>query len=275
LQLPELSLTALGFTEFESRLYFALLRQSPLSGYRLAQIVGKAPTNTYQALKSLRQKGALLVTENEGEATTYFPVPPDELIAVLTRVFESRRDYASRVLKDAHVSTPTEQVFQLHTGAQTLERAQSMLDTACEIVLFDLFPEVYARLNKNIEAARERGVKVVGITYDGAYASDYTLFNEETAPFISQMWPGLGAILIADGAQKLVAQLSRDMDSVLNGIWSDSPFLSCAHHGALSAEIRWVAMRQGGADRLKDISLMASRPPGFRRAQQQTHHGAM
>ena len=54
----EMALTSFGFTDSESRLYCELLRNGPSSGYRIAQIVGKAPANAYQSLRSLAQKGA-------------------------------------------------------------------------------------------------------------------------------------------------------------------------------------------------------------------------
>ncbi len=261
---PELALTTLGFTELEARLYFELLRDAPNSGYRLAQKVGKAPTNIYQALKSLAQKGAVIGSESDGDATTWRPVSPGELIAMLDRNFADRRSTALRLLEEAHVPARGELVFQLRSASQVLARARTMLDMAKEIVLFDLFPQIYAHLQPHIDATRRRGVRVVGITYDPDQACDHTLYNAESAASLVDHWPGLGMILIADGEQELIAQISHDMTELLNGVWSDSAFLSCAYHSALAAEIRWLDAQRGPGDRLKSISLLGCRPPGLR-----------
>src|SRR4051794_36879141 len=62
-------LLGFGYTELESRLYCDLLRHGPAGGYRLAQRIGKAAANVYQALKSMERKGAIGRSEGLGEAT--------------------------------------------------------------------------------------------------------------------------------------------------------------------------------------------------------------
>lgn len=53
-------LTGLGFTQADAEVYVALLRESPATGYRIATVLGKATANTYKALRSLTDKGAVL-----------------------------------------------------------------------------------------------------------------------------------------------------------------------------------------------------------------------
>src|SRR5215213_5890268 len=93
---PEQALAGFGFTDLEARLYCALLREAPASGYRLAKLVGKAPANTYQALDSLARKGAVMV--DEGASRTFRPVPSDELLALLRLGFEARSKDAATAL---------------------------------------------------------------------------------------------------------------------------------------------------------------------------------
>lgn len=261
---PETALAAMGFTNLESRLYFELVCQSPLTGYRLSRIVGKAPANTYQALKSLAQKGAVIVSDEIGEATAYYCVPPAELLASLEQAFETKRNAALDALNGLHKPAPEEHIYQLQTVAQVFDRARNMFETAKEIVLFDFFPGIYEMFEDNILAARERGVTVAGITYDRAHASLTTPYNGEVVSVLADLWPGLGLIVVADGAQELIAQISKDKQSLLNGVWSDSVFLSCTYHSALAAEIRLTAMRLDPSDPLKILSLMRARPPGLR-----------
>lgn len=261
---PDTALMPLGFTELESRLYHELLKQSPLTGYRLAQLVAKAPANTYQALNSLAQKGAVIVSEGLGEAKTYRPVAPQELMAGLDQSFQSRRELALKSLEEMERPAQEEHVYQLQTVPQVLERARAMFTEAREIILFDLFPGVYEMLSDSIDAARARGILVAGVTYDAAHASPTTPYNEEGASVLANMWPGLGLIVIVDGTQQLMAQISRDKTALMNGIWSDSPFLSATYHSALAAEIRLTAMRQDPSDPLRNISLFRAKPPGLR-----------
>lgn len=261
---PTVALAALGFTDLEARLYCELLRQSPLTGYKLAQIVAKAPANTYQALNTLSQKGAVIVSEGSGETKTYSPVPARELVASLAQSFEARREAALDALTGLQQPASEERVYQLQTASQALERARGMFDSAKEIVLFDFFPEIYEMMEPTIRHARERGIVVAGITYQQSHDSPMTPCNQEAESVISRLWPGLGLIVVADAAQQLMAQISKDKQRLLNGVWSDSAFLSATYHSALAAEIRLTAMRRDASDPLGSISLFSAKPPGLR-----------
>ena len=78
---PVAALLDLGFTKTEARVFCELTRLGPSTGYRLAKAVGKATANTYAALETLAQKGAVLI--DEGESRAWRAVPAAELIAAL------------------------------------------------------------------------------------------------------------------------------------------------------------------------------------------------
>lgn len=52
-----LDLKQLGFTEYEARVYFQLLLQSPATAYEVAKASGVPRPNTYNALEALSQRG--------------------------------------------------------------------------------------------------------------------------------------------------------------------------------------------------------------------------
>ena len=260
----DLALTALGFTDLESRLYYELLRHGPASGYRLAQRVGKAAANVYQAMATLAQKGAVIVSDDLEDKRTYSPTPPGQLMKMLQRSFEERHDTALSALEAAYKPQSDERVYSVHTVQQIFERTRAMLAAAKEIVLFDFFPEIYDLLREEVDAVRARGVTVAGIAYRTAHSGEDMPLNRDAADLVSSRWPGLGLIIIADGCQYLVAQLSRDMMTVLNGVWTDSVFLSCVFHSAVAADIRLVALRADASDPLRHLSLQGSTPPGLK-----------
>ena len=261
---PESALAALGFTDFESLLYCELLRHGPQTGYRLANVVAKAPANTYHALKTLAQKGAVLVGDSASDSKTYRAVPPAELLASLGRAFEARREAALDCLNELRTPPAEERVYQFQTVTQVVDRAREMLSNAKEIALFDFFPEIHDLMIESIDAARLRGVVLAGIAYRADHASGTIPHNPDAEVSITELWPGLNLIIVADGSEMLMAQISRDRTQLLNGIWSDSCFLSASYHSALAAEIRLIAMRQNPLDPLKHISLFRSQPPGLR-----------
>ncbi len=79
------ALVSLGFTALESEIYTFLLQESPVTGYRVAQALGKPTANTYKAIESLALKGAVIVAE--GAQRHCRAVPAQELLNRLDRRF--------------------------------------------------------------------------------------------------------------------------------------------------------------------------------------------
>jgi sugar-specific transcriptional regulator TrmB len=259
---PEEALGALGFTETEARIYCELLRRSPATGYRLAQAVGKAPANTYQALAALTQKGAVLV--DDGEAKTYRAVPPAELLGALQQGFERRRDAAETALEKLYEPAGDDRIYQLKTPGQIYERARAMLERAHQIVLFDLFPAPLETLAPDLERAAARGVCVAGLVYGPTPALPFATASVHQAGFLSERWPGAQLGLVVDAREHLTALLTADGRSVKHGVWSDSVYLACLKHSGLAAEIRISALTLEADDPLAFLSLLRAGPPGLR-----------
>lgn len=261
------ALTDLGFNRLESLVYCELLRRSPATGYRISQEIGRAPANIYQALKALMQKGAVLIESDAADATSYVPVPPDQLLAALRSDFVERSEAALVALRQIQRPARQETLSQLRTAAQVLEQARSMLATASETIVFDCIPRLYDLLREDFDRARDRGVVVAGIAYRREDAGPMMPFKGEPEGTVNERWPGSGLILVTDGNKQLVALIAHDMVRVLNAVYSDGAFLSCIMHGLLQADIRLVELRaeQGiPPSPLDAVALQLARPPGLR-----------
>jgi predicted transcriptional regulator len=256
---PEATLAALGFTETEAALYCELLRSGPATGYRLAQAVGKAPANIYQALAALAQKGAVLVDETEAKA--YRAIAPSELLGALQQGFETRRAEAQAALEALHAPAADDRIYHLKTLPQVYERARAMIARAREIILCDLFPAPLAELAPSLERAAAQGVTVGALVYAEAQGLAFPTILSGAAAFANARWPGLQLSLVVDASEHLVALVSPDGTRVLHGIWSDSPYLACLKHSGLASEIRLAA---SDAPATAALSLLNAYPPGLR-----------
>lgn len=257
-----------GFTDLESRLYCALLRQSPATGYKLARTVGKAAANTYQALANLVQKGAII--GNDSEPRSFRPVPPAELFSVLRESFNAQANAAESNLAALYAPAPEDRLYHLKSLPQALERARTLIASAREILLFDLFPQPLAQLRNELDAAQARGVTVGGNVYAPLADAPFAHAMSPGTDFVATRWPGHQITLIADAREVLVALVSLDGTSLRHGFWSDSSYLACIHHAGLSAEMRLGAALKDGKDPLKRFGLLTSSPPGLRELLNQT-----
>lgn len=256
---PVAALLDLGFTETEARLFCELTRLGPSTGYRLSKAIGKASANTYQALETLSQKGAVLV--DDGESRTWRAVPAPELIAALEARFEQRSRSALSALAELKAPDAEARLYALKTPDQVLARARAMIAGATDVLLFDLFPQPFAALEPDLARAHAQGVRVLGQVYEPV-ATIVPTISQPTAPAQLAAWPGLQVTVIADGREYLTALLSRDGQRCRHGVWSDSIYLACVHHSGLAAELLLGARARGQALTF-DPSLFASRPPGL------------
>ncbi|MDG2521761.1 helix-turn-helix domain-containing protein [Caulobacter segnis] len=256
---PEGALLELGFTDTEAKLFCELTRIGPATGYRLSKAVSKAAANTYQALESLSQKGAVLVDDTDGK--TWRAVPADELIAALQSGFQQRSETALAALKTLQAPQAEARLYALKTPQQVLARARAMIASAQSVLLFDLFPEPFAALEDDLLRAVARGVSVAGQIYAPAH-TELDVVLAPGSPAQIDAWPGLQVTIIPDAREHMVALLSRDAERCLHGVWSDSPYLACVQHSGLAAELVLGAQTSGRPLKFKP-ALFASRPPGL------------
>ena len=225
-----------GFNGIEASIY-QVLRQSPgLTGYRIAKLIGKQQANTYQALASLLQKGAVLV--EEAESRTYSAVPPTELIGRLRRSFAERCDRAETAL--ARIGSPqvSDRVEYIKNAEQVYERARSMLNAAKETIVLQFWPKAMARLVPELEAATARGVPAAGLVLEPEpQPKGVKLVQSASVQRLKDIYRGVQLNLIVDGRQLLLATLDPSNTEVINAVWSDNPYMALTLHNGLVSDI--------------------------------------
>jgi HTH-type transcriptional regulator, sugar sensing transcriptional regulator len=229
-------LSALGFTELEAAVYTFLVESSPATAYRVAQGIGKPVANTYKAVESLQQKGAVLVDETGTRLCR--AVPPAELLASLEKAFDTRREAAAQSLGRLRPAKSDDGVFTLTSAAQVYDHCGRMLERAGEVVLLDAFPAVIERLRPALEGAAARGLTVVVQAYSPTSLNGVDVVVPRAAGTILERWPGQWLCLLVDGAEYLFAFLDRSGDKVHQAIWSASSFISWVQHSYLSDSLR-------------------------------------
>ena len=152
-------LQQLGFSEYETKTYIALLQQHPLNGYTLAKRSGVPRANIYSVLQKLEERGAVIpITVDEG--VVYSPISPDDLIGRLGSRLNEVLTSAQRELKA--LATPIEQTYvqNVQGSDQLLEHARELIDNAHERLQIALWqPEAHV-LADSLAQAQSRGVQI-------------------------------------------------------------------------------------------------------------------
>jgi predicted transcriptional regulator len=250
-------LVELGMTALESDIYEFLVENSPATGYRIAKKINKPRANAYEALRSLLEKGAVIV-EN-AEAQSFRALPPRELLEQMERRFQAVKARAAAALSHLKPSAEDERIYRLPSAEHVYRKLRAMLAGSESIALLDLFPSAVEELRDVIEETAARGVIVLAKLYRPDKLNRCDTVVAEGGEKTIGRWPGTWASAIVDGREHLIALLSKTDGRALEAVWSGNVYLSWVYHSALYFEILHSALTESAAFR------RIRRPPKYNR----------
>ena len=228
------ALMDLGLNQLEAEVYALLLAESPATGYRIAQVLGKPAAGIYKAIESLAKQGAVDV--DDGDTRLCRAVPVDELLAQLEGLFAERKNRAAAALACIRPAEADDRVYQLQTPEQVFQRCREMLLRCERIALLGVFPGALEVLRPDIEQAAQRGTQIAVHAYRPTELSGVELIMARTSQLILERWPGEWVSVVIDARELMQAFLSSDVRSVHQAVWSCSRYLAwLAHYGITAA----------------------------------------
>ncbi|HMO57906.1 MAG TPA: helix-turn-helix domain-containing protein [Roseiflexaceae bacterium] len=162
-------LLALGFTEYEARVYLALLPDHPATGYQIGKAAGIPRSMVYEALGRLEARGAVLKTREE-KATLYRPVAPEQLLDRYARDAATRIEVLRRGLKPLFTQQDEGRLWNFGGRRDALQYAAELIGSAEQELMLVLSDADVEELHPLLSAAHERGV-ALGVILTGR-ASD-------------------------------------------------------------------------------------------------------
>lgn len=201
-------LMAIGFTEYEAKVYLTLLREYPATGYQLSKKAGVPRSMVYEALGRLDARGAVLKSA-ENRATLYRPLPPD---ALLDRYQQEHRRLMRSLRSGLHqlYAAQDEELLWTMTGrAAVLSYASQMIRGAESELMLVLGDPDLETLRDEIAAASERSVEVNALlTGEGHLGRGQVARHPPMESELHELTDSL--IVVTDGREALIA--SRDLE---------------------------------------------------------------
>lgn len=202
-------LTQIGFTEYEAKVYLALLGENPATGYQISKTSNVPRSMVYDALSRLHARGAVLESI-EDRATLYRPVAPDLL---LERHEDDHRQLLTNLregLNSLYATTDDDRIWTISGQRLALTYAAQMIREAQTEVFLVLMDEDVDTLFAEIRAACERGI-VVNTLLLGE--RDLAYGNVARHPPLESKLQGISdsLLVVADSKETLIASKRRDM----------------------------------------------------------------
>ena len=217
------ALNKIGFTEYEAKVYLALLRENAATGYQLSKESGVPRSMVYDALKRLHHRGAALETV-EGRSTLYSPVPPQVLLDRHQAEHEQLLQALRVGLTELYTDTVDNRVWTIGGKTAVLTYAAKLIQEAQNDLYLVLADADLEALRADICAADERGVSIYTLlTGEGSLDCGQVAYH----PPLESELQGITATLLVDAddrevliagsnlRQETSATITRNQDLVL------------------------------------------------------------
>lgn len=159
-------LQELGFSDYEARIYVALLQESPLTAYEISKRKGLPRANVYGALEGLERKQAVQAVSRE--PVRYVPVPPKDLLDRISRTVTDRCSRLRLQLEEERAMEHVQPVWNLRAAADARVRIDELVRDAKRHVWI----KAHVReLQQHLDALRDaakRGVQVLLVLFGTA-----------------------------------------------------------------------------------------------------------
>ena len=212
-----LKLEQLGFSSYEAKAYYALIRKCPANGYEISKI-GKVPSaKIYDTLNRLKMKGAII--ESSSEAGKYYPVPSEKLLARLNQEFTSMIQDLGSQLKQTEPLPDIELSLNFSGYEYFVEKAIRVINDTRVSLLISIWPDEMVLLADSITKAKERGVAVIAGVFGNCSLDSSYCVNLENCGKSSRTRLGKRLNVIV-GDSKEVVICEADESGETEGVWT-------------------------------------------------------
>jgi sugar-specific transcriptional regulator TrmB len=212
-------LQKLGFSQYESRAYVALLKSPRVTGYELAKQSGVSQSKIYEVVDKLVQK-ELVVAIEEGGSVRYVPLDPmkgvDRYRHDYTHALDLVGERLSRLYDEE--SCGAAYVVTLQRSREIVAKTVEMVEAAQTEVLVMLWPEELPQVESVLRLAEARGVAIAMCVYGDAEPGVGAVYHHGLDDHVRRNQRGRRMVVVIDRHEALVSHFSESGDATAH--WS-------------------------------------------------------
>jgi sugar-specific transcriptional regulator TrmB len=206
-------LIAIGFTEYEAKVYAALLREYPATGYQISKQAGIPRSMVYEALGRLHTRGAVLKTDDR-RSTLYRPVPPDILLDRFEQEHQSLIQNLREHLRGLYKDQNGDRLWSVH-GEGAIHSYVTRMITGAQTELMLVLPDPQLEISRGgIRAACQRGVAVSALlTGEGSLGCGQIARHPPLESELQELTAML--VVVVDDRECLIANTDLEMTATV------------------------------------------------------------
>ncbi len=194
------SLKELGFNSYEAKVYVALLKKYPATGYEVAQLADIPQSRAYDTLKALENEK--IVTSSGEKPQTFTPVKPKELTKRFRRKVEANLEFLEKKLPDVKVDY-NEPIHSVSGENQIRNKIIEIIKSAKQEIYLEIWSYDFKYLEQYLFDAYNRGLEIKIVGYDNFQCTFGTIFKHRNGREIERTLGGRKIFLLVDDNEGL------------------------------------------------------------------------
>ena len=203
-------LKALGFNSYEAKVYLALLKRHPATGYEVSKASGVPQARAYDTLKALEANR--FVVGLGGKPATYSPISPEELLDRWERSFKGTVSHLREALPSLTDSS-VDPMTNLHGEEPIFDHIRSTIQHTKQSLYLELWDEDAKHLQSELDAAAKRNVDIRIVSYGDVAVDKALIYPHGHQKEIVQALGGRWIVLTSDDEEGLLASFPEQSEA--------------------------------------------------------------
>ena len=209
----------IGFNTYEAKVYIALLKKYPATGYEVSKLANIPQSRTYDTLKALEEKNIVIAANTK--PITYTPIKPKLLTQNFAKKMNSTINFLDKHLPQ--VKDDYNEPIITITGKQNIQdKILEVIQNAKKEIYMEVWSQDYKIFEQELLNAYNRNVEIRIVGYDNFNSRFGLVFEHAFARDIELSLGGRMIIIASDDNEGVIGKISslKSDTADTNIIWT-------------------------------------------------------
>ena len=214
-------LKELGLNEYQSKVYVAMLKKYPATGYEISKLANIPQSRTYDTLKALENLHIAIASNTK--PVTYTPIKPKELTKRFKRKIDSTINYLDKNLPDIKEKTYTEPILTISGRTKILDKIIELIKSAKHDIYIALWSQDFKYLEQHLLDAYNRGADIKIVKYDRFVCNFGRAFEHSGVSMIEHYKHNKYIFVSIDDSEGLFGVTDVVKNEIPDVVWTKNP----------------------------------------------------
>ena len=212
-------LKEIGLNTYEAKVYIALLKKYPATGYEVSKLANIPQSRTYDTLKALEEKN--IVVSTNAKPVVYTPIKPKQLTQRVQKKMASTISYLDKHLPEVK-DDYNEPIITINGRQSIRDKIVEVIQNAKREIYMEVWSQDFKLFEQELLNAYNRNVEIRIVGYDNFSSRFGMVFEHAFARDIELSLGGRMIIIATDDNEGVIGKISSLKNDIAdtNIIWT-------------------------------------------------------